>query len=247
MKHVFIAMVLTAVILTFAIPNAHAFQDPRYFLNRGDSLLKSGDYRGAAENYEAALNMLAPYASKEYIFLGMVYMQLGYCYKLMDNFNTALLNYYQAVEMGKMGILSDRGEASRILFGAYSSILDIYDNEYLLEPMLEITDELIAFILDYREDPLTDDVISGVNLNNSLAYCYAQKGEKLEEALSLIEVALKDEPKNYTMLDTKGWVFFKMGRKDEAKEVLEKALELCNDSGEDCFMIERHFLKAAEK
>ena len=236
-----------AFILTLAIPNAHSFEDPRRFLNRGDSLFESGDYKGAAENYEEALKILVPYASKEYIFLGMVYMQLGSCYRLMDNFNTALLNYYQAIEMGKKGITSNRGDASRILFGAYSSILDIYDNASLLEPMLEITDDLIDFILDYKKNPLSDDVISEADLNNSLAYCYAQKGENLTEALSLVEAALKDEPDNYTILDTKGWVLYKMGSKDQAKEVLEKALELCNESGEDCFLIEQHLFKAAGK
>ena len=230
----------------FVVPDANAFQDPQYFLKRGDSLFESGDYKGAAENYEAALNMLAPYVSKEYIFLGMVYMQLGSCYRLMDNFNTALLNYYQAIEMGKKGIASNRGDASRILFGAYSSILDIYDNASLTEPMLEVTDDLIEFILDYKKNPLPDDIISEANLNNSLAYCYAQKGENLDEALSLVEAALKAEPDNYTMLDTKGWVLYKMGKKNEAKVVLEKALELCNSEGEDCFLIERHLSKASD-
>jgi tetratricopeptide (TPR) repeat protein len=231
----------------FAVTNADAFQDPQYFLERGDSLFESGNYKGAAESYEAALNMLAPYASKEYIFLGMVYMQLGSCYRLMDNFNTALLNYYQAVEMAKRGTATNRGDASRILFGAYSSILDIYDNASLTEPMLEVTDDLIDFILDYKEEPLSDDVISEANLNNSLAYCYAQKGENLDEALSLVESAIKDEPDNYTMLDTKGWVLYKMGKKDEAEKILERALKLCDKEDEDCFLIERHLSKAAEE
>jgi len=37
---------------------------------------------------------------------------------------------------------------------------------------------------------------------------------------------LRYQPENSIFLDTKGWVLFKLGRRDEAKAVLERCLEL---------------------
>jgi tetratricopeptide (TPR) repeat protein len=55
---------------------------------------------------------------------------------------------------------------------------------------------------------------------------YADQGVRLEEALALIERALKHQPENPIFLDTKGWVLFKLGRSDEAKALIERCREL---------------------
>lgn len=64
---------------------------------------------------------------------------------------------------------------------------------------------------------------------NYLGYSYAEKGIHLEEAYSLINSALELKPDSGSIMDSLGWVYFKMGKSDEALKVLLKALELVKD------------------
>ena len=57
---------------------------------------------------------------------------------------------------------------------------------------------------------------------NYLGYSYADKGINLEEALALIQKALKLKPDNGYMIDSLGWVYFKMGKHEEAVKALQK-------------------------
>jgi len=66
-------------------------------------------------------------------------------------------------------------------------------------------------------------------LINDLATEYADQGVRLERAVSLIDRALKYQPENPLFLDTKGWVLFKLGRREDAKATLERCLELFPD------------------
>jgi len=65
-----------------------------------------------------------------------------------------------------------------------------------------------------------------LSLINELVMEYADQGVRLEEALSLIERALKDQPENPIFIATKGWVLFKLRRREEAKAALERCVEL---------------------
>jgi predicted Zn-dependent protease len=55
---------------------------------------------------------------------------------------------------------------------------------------------------------------------------YADQGVRLEEALSLIEGVLREQPENAIFMDSKGWVLLKLGRREEAAVFLKKCLEL---------------------
>ncbi|HPP87195.1 MAG TPA: tetratricopeptide repeat protein, partial [bacterium] len=60
---------------------------------------------------------------------------------------------------------------------------------------------------------------------NNLAYLYSELEVNLEEALSLIETAIRLDTLNRgSYLDTLGWIYFKMGDVTKAREVLEKAV-----------------------
>ncbi len=58
---------------------------------------------------------------------------------------------------------------------------------------------------------------------NNLGYSLADRNERLEEALDLIQRALAREPWNGAFLDSLGWVLFRLGRYEEALEPLERA------------------------
>jgi tetratricopeptide (TPR) repeat protein len=58
---------------------------------------------------------------------------------------------------------------------------------------------------------------------------------KLGEALTMIDKALAYQPENSVFMDTKGWILFRMGKKQEAKLEIEKSLALnpeCKDTNE---------------
>jgi tetratricopeptide (TPR) repeat protein len=64
---------------------------------------------------------------------------------------------------------------------------------------------------------------------NRIAYHNADRGAKLPESLNLIDRALKLLPEEAALLDTKGWVLFRMGRLDEAERYLRRALDRDDD------------------
>jgi len=59
---------------------------------------------------------------------------------------------------------------------------------------------------------------------NYLGYMWAEKGEKLDRARSMIERAVQADPTNAAFLDSLGWVWFQLGKPREAVEYLLKAI-----------------------
>lgn len=64
---------------------------------------------------------------------------------------------------------------------------------------------------------------------NALGYTLADRTDRLQEAHDLIEQALKLGPDNFYIIDSMGWVLYRMGRLDEAEEYLRRAFELQHD------------------
>jgi tetratricopeptide (TPR) repeat protein len=61
------------------------------------------------------------------------------------------------------------------------------------------------------------------NALNSLGYMFADRGERLDEAVDLLQRALKIEPENPSFLDSLGWAYFRQGRLDLADGPLAAA------------------------
>lgn len=61
---------------------------------------------------------------------------------------------------------------------------------------------------------------------NYLGYMWAERGENLERAKALIDLAVKAQPKNSAYLDSLAWVLFKMGKAREALPVQLQAVEI---------------------
>jgi tetratricopeptide (TPR) repeat protein len=61
---------------------------------------------------------------------------------------------------------------------------------------------------------------------NYLGYSLVERNEKLDEALDMIERAVAARPDNGAIVDSLGWVLFRLGHYDEAVEQLEKAASL---------------------
>lgn len=64
---------------------------------------------------------------------------------------------------------------------------------------------------------------------NALGYTLADRTERFEEALKLVERALVISPNDFYILDSMGWVMYRLGRFEEAINYLEKARAIRDD------------------
>jgi len=65
---------------------------------------------------------------------------------------------------------------------------------------------------------------------NALGYTLADQTDRLDEALVLIERALALLPEDPFILDSMGWVHYRLGNNDLAREYLQKAIDLRLDA-----------------
>jgi tetratricopeptide (TPR) repeat protein len=64
---------------------------------------------------------------------------------------------------------------------------------------------------------------------NALGYSYADRNIKLVEAKTLVETALKLSPNDHYIMDSLGWVYFRLGDLPNAIDYLRKAYEIQAD------------------
>ena len=85
---------------------------------------------------------------------------------------------------------------------------------------------------------------------NFIGYTYAEMGINLEEALGYVKKAVELRPNDGFILDSLGWVYFKLKRYDEAARVLEDAVALVSDDSTiaehlgDVYMARKDYKKA---
>lgn len=81
---------------------------------------------------------------------------------------------------------------------------------------------------------LSIDPANALILNN-YAYSLAERGERLPDALKMVQTAIDSDPDNSSYLDTIGWVYFMMGNFQEAEKNIKKAIEI---DGENATLLE---------
>jgi tetratricopeptide (TPR) repeat protein len=90
-------------------------------------------------------------------------------------------------------------------------------------------DEYSESVASYRE-VLEFDPDHPIALNN-IAYVSADRLDRADEALEMAERAHALAPTNASVLDTLGWVYFKLGRFTEAEEKVRQAIRREETSG----------------
>lgn len=88
---------------------------------------------------------------------------------------------------------------------------------------------------DYNQLEVDLQHIIAIDPNNStalnaLGYTLADRNVRLEDALALILKAQSIEPDDPAIMDSLGWVYFRMGQYENALVLLEKAFELFPDA-----------------
>ncbi len=120
-----------------------------------------------------------------------------------------------------------RYEEAMVLFdseineGSHPDLL--YSRAMLAEKMgrLEVLEADLKQIL--KDDP------DNATALNALGYTLADRTERYEEAYDYIKRAYELSPDDFYILDSMGWVLYRLGRLDEAVSYLQQALELRND------------------
>lgn len=115
---------------------------------------------------------------------------------------------------------------------AYARGLSIFEDDpeliYARALGHERVDNLAAAEVDLRRlielDPENADAL------NALGYTLADRTDRYQEALELIQRALKLKPDTPAIVDSLGWVLYRLGRADEALPHLRRAFELQRDA-----------------
>ncbi len=138
--------------------------------------------------------------------------------------NNALENYEQAKKSLKRAILMG-SENKALLADLHSQLGDVH---YSLKEY-EKSDSNFDKALSY-------DPQNAYTLNN-FSYYLSVRGEDLEKAAEMSLLSNKIEPENPSFQDTYGWVLYKQGKYDDAKQWLMKAHD---NGGSGSYVILEH-------
>ncbi|UTY56687.1 tetratricopeptide repeat protein [Massilia sp. erpn] len=106
-------------------------------------------------------------------------------------------------------------------FPAHAELL--YDFALAAEKLgrLELMEQILRRVIEAAPD--------NHHAYNALGYSLAERNVRLEEAQALIEKALQMAPGDPFIMDSMGWVQFRMGKLKEAEQYLRQAYKLRND------------------
>ncbi|MGB2867911.1 MAG: tetratricopeptide repeat protein [Bacteroidota bacterium] len=181
-----------------------------------------------ATTYFEQVTKLAEWNADAWYYVGSNYFERGEYKKLLDLMEKAkkvLPKEYRLYLL--MGLAYSRLEQSE-------QAATMLERAYELNPKDLNTLSSLALTYDgmrrYQdsdriyEEALKVDPKSALLLNN-FSYSLAERGLQLQRALEMAVQAVTAEPDNASYLDTLGWIYFKIGKYDEAEKYVEKAVE----------------------
>lgn len=117
-------------------------------------------------------------------------------------------------------------------FDAYSTALELYAPDDPVRWRVLYTRAIASHAQDNWPQAETD-FRAALDLRpdqpqvlNYLGYSLVERGEKLDEALEMIENAVAAQPDNGAIVDSLGWVLFQLGRYEESVVHMERAAAL---------------------
>ena len=96
----------------------------------------------------------------------------------------------------------------------------LYDRAMLYESQskMDLVEKDLLQII--KDDPINFEAL------NALGYSFADHGIKLQQAYSYIKQAISLSPNNAAIIDSLGWVQYKLGQYQEAEENFQKAMDM---------------------
>lgn len=137
-----------------------------------------------------------------------------------------------AMVQSTLGDMLSRTEKNEAAIEAYTRALDIngignrsnWRIMYARGIVKERMDDFVGMELDFRTalelSPNQPDIL------NYLGYSLVEQRIKLDEALEMIQTAVKESPDSGYITDSLGWIFYRLGRFEEAVAPMERAVEL---------------------
>jgi tetratricopeptide (TPR) repeat protein len=128
-------------------------------------------------------------------------------------------------------VLSDAGltqSAYELYTSALVSSPDSEDLLYARALTAEKLGDLVAAERDMRRILANDP--ENVRTMNALGYTLADKTDRYEEALAYITSAYEKSPEDPAIIDSMGWVQYRLGNLDIARQYLQQAWEMTSDS-----------------
>lgn len=148
----------------------------------------------------------------------------------LEDLRTAHPQYTTTLVRVEVELLTAEGnndDAMALLSSALSDNPDDVDLLYTRAMLAERMDNLAMLESDLRSViRLRPDHAEALN---ALGYTLADRTDRWSEALPLIERALELSPDNPAVIDSLGWIYFRMGDIDRAQPLLEKAFGLMKD------------------
>jgi tetratricopeptide (TPR) repeat protein len=175
--------------------------DPAYHvaeLGRADALRRSG-------NEEQAIEVLQQ-LTRSHGDLAVVHSTLGDMLRGQDDFAGAITAYDRAIELAS--------EAAPVRWVLY------YSRGIAHERSGDATASEADFRAALALNPDQPQVL------NYLGYSMVEQKRNLDEALDMIERAVAASPNSGYIVDSLGWVLYRLGRYDEAVGQMERAVEL---------------------
>lgn len=144
--------------------------------------------------------------------------------------------YYSAISMYQV---KDAEKALSFLADGIEMVDDSLDKSSLYRLRSELyydMGRLEDAFMDYDSTLMYNP--DDIGVQNNYAYFLSVSGKNLDKALKMSANTIKAEPNNPTYLDTYAWILFKMGRYQEAKEYIIRAM---NEDGEKSPEIVEHY------
>jgi tetratricopeptide (TPR) repeat protein len=179
------------------VPQDHpAFQTAE--LGRSESLRKDGKTDAAIEVLEQLMQSHPDQA--------IVFVTAGDLYRQLEQFDDAVTAYDTAITL-----YAERDSEQWFVYYARAISHERLDNWDNAE-----ADFRQALVINPNQPQAL----------NYLGYSMVEKGINLDEALGMIKRAVKARPDSGYIIDSLGWVLYRMGRYDDAIGYMERAAEL---------------------
>ncbi|MFP4483642.1 MAG: tetratricopeptide repeat protein [Spirochaetaceae bacterium] len=195
------------------------------------------------KRYEEALRALLALDVHEEEFSELSYY-IALCYTHLERYDEAVLYLEQAVtaelDFTKqyqsrmiLGYIYAVTERYRLAEFEFARLLDEgYESAKVYAALAHVTymQQKISTSISHLERALEIDP-DNLTAKNSLGFIMADQNIRLSDALNYCRQAVQARPNNPAYLDSLGWAFYKMGKRKDAKRLLEEASRRAPDEG----------------
>ncbi|MDX1693289.1 MAG: tetratricopeptide repeat protein [Ketobacteraceae bacterium] len=189
------------------------------------------DFESAIEHFTKVHR--GPHYAQARIQLALIYAEIGEHVKAHNVLNIAreeMPEHEEQFYLAESEILSKQGK-TREAIELLTSALEAHPGDtgilYTRAMLLEQLDEYERMEADLRSI-LSQDPDNTAALN-ALGYTFADRNERLDEAANLIEKAYALDPDDPAIIDSMGWIKYRLGDTEAALSYLRRAYEAFQD------------------